>query len=61
MKLPLRLFYHDPVKCLKALFNYSLFYGKLDLVPHHVYQTVQCLVRIYSEWMIGNAAWEIQV
>jgi len=60
-KSPLGLFYHYPVKCLEALFNHPLFHDKLDLIPRHVYQTAQRLVRVYSEWMTGNAAWEMQV
>lgn len=57
----MRLFYRDPVKCLEALFIHPLFHDKLDLVPRRVYRTAERLVRVYSEWMTGNAAWEMQV
>lgn len=49
-----RLFYHDSVECLEALFEHPLFHDKLDLVPHRVYHSAECLVRVYSEWMMGN-------
>ena len=47
-KSPVRLFYRDPVECLEAIFNHPLFHDKLDLVPHCVYQTTECLVHVYS-------------
>ena len=61
MKSPVRLFYRDPVRCLEALFNHPLFHDKLDLVSCHIYRTAERLVCMYSEWMTGNAAWEMQV
>jgi Plavaka transposase len=60
-KSPVRLFYRDPLKCLEALFNHPLFHDKLDLVPRRVYRTAEHLVRVYTEWITGNAAWEMQV
>lgn len=60
-KSPIRLFYRDPVECLEALFNHPLFHDKLTLVPRRVYRTAERLVRVYSDWMSGNAAWEMQV
>ncbi|KIM52513.1 hypothetical protein SCLCIDRAFT_32581 [Scleroderma citrinum Foug A] len=59
-KSPVRLFYHDSVECLESLFQHLLFHDKLNLAPHRVYRTAERLVRVYSEWMTGDVAWEIQ-
>ena len=60
-KSPVRLFYRDSVECLEALFQHPLFHDKLDFVPRRVYRTAERMVRVYSEWMTGNVAWDIQV
>ena len=60
-KSPVRLFYRDSVECLEALFQHPLFHDKLDFVPRCVYRTAERMVRVYSEWMTGNVAWDIQV
>ena len=59
-KSPVRLFYCDTVECLEALFQHPLFHDKLDLVPCRIYRTAKRLVRLYSEWMTSDGAWDIQ-
>ncbi|KAG1879138.1 hypothetical protein F4604DRAFT_1880090 [Suillus subluteus] len=59
-KNPIRLFWRDPVECLEALFSNPLFHDKLDFVPRHVYTAAARLTRVYSEWLIGDSAWEFQ-
>ncbi|KAG1905438.1 uncharacterized protein F5891DRAFT_1183385 [Suillus fuscotomentosus] len=59
-KTPIRLFWRDPVECLEALFSNPLFHDKLDFVPHHMYTTAAQLTRVYSEWLMGDSAWEFQ-
>ena len=56
-----QLFYCNSVKCLEVLFQHPLFHDKLDFVPHRVYRTAERMVCVYSEWMTGNVAWDIQV
>lgn len=60
-KSPVWLYWRDPIELLEALFGNPLFRGKIDLVPRKVYQTAARLVRVYSEWMSGDAAWDMQV
>ncbi|KAG2127501.1 hypothetical protein DEU56DRAFT_872775 [Suillus clintonianus] len=50
----------DPVECLESLFSNPLFHDQLDFVPHCVYTTSARLLRVYSEWLTGDSAWEIQ-
>ncbi|KAG1840330.1 hypothetical protein C8R48DRAFT_679623, partial [Suillus tomentosus] len=59
-KLPIRLFWRDPVECLESLFSNPLFHDKLDFVPRRVYKTAARLLRVYSEWLTGNSAWDMQ-
>jgi hypothetical protein len=37
------------------LFNHLFFANKLDLTPQRIYETAEHLVRVYSEWMTGDA------
>lgn len=60
-KSSVRLFYRDTVECLEALFQHPLFHDKLDFVPRRVYRTAERLVRVYSEWMTSDGAWDMQV
>lgn len=60
-KSPVRLFYRDAVQCLEALFGHPLFHDKMDLTPRRVYRTAERLVRVYTEWMTGDVAWQMQV
>ncbi|KAG2130225.1 hypothetical protein DEU56DRAFT_872344 [Suillus clintonianus] len=59
-KTPIRLFWRDPVECLESLFSNPLFHDQLDFVPRRVYTTSARLLCVYSEWLTGDSAWEIQ-
>ncbi|KAG1765166.1 hypothetical protein EV702DRAFT_981697 [Suillus placidus] len=60
-KQPLHLYWRNPLDCIEALFNHPHFANELDLTPACVYDTVDCTMRKYSEWMNGDAAWSMQV
>lgn len=57
----MKLYYRDPLECLEFLFRNPLFADHIDFCPRRVYRTAERLVRIYSEWMTGDSAWEMQV
>ncbi|KAG2138549.1 hypothetical protein DEU56DRAFT_945088 [Suillus clintonianus] len=38
-----------------------MFHKELDFTPCRVYTTAQQLYHVYSEWMTGNDAWEMQL
>ncbi|KAG2137000.1 hypothetical protein DEU56DRAFT_912773 [Suillus clintonianus] len=59
-KSPIRLFWRDPVECLESLFSNPLFHDQLDFIPRRVYKTAAQLLRVYSEWLMGDTAWSIQ-
>lgn len=55
------LYYRDALDCLEFLFSNPLFAGHIDFCPRRVYTTAEKLVRVYSEWMTADSAWEMQV
>lgn len=57
----MRLFYRDTVECLQTLLSNPLFTNAIDFTPYRVFTTAQRLVRIYTEWMSCDIAWEMQV
>lgn len=59
-KSPIRLFYRDPLECLESIFGHPHFAKHIDYTPRRVYKTAEKVVRVYSEWMTGSVAWEMQ-
>ncbi|KAG0702891.1 hypothetical protein DFH29DRAFT_804305 [Suillus ampliporus] len=59
-KHPIQLFWRDPIECLESLFSNPLFHDKLDFIPRRMYKTAAHLLWVYSEWLTGDAAWEMQ-
>jgi hypothetical protein len=55
------LYWRDPLDCIELLFNNPRFAKDIDLVPECIYTTAERTVRIYGEWMTGEAAWKMQV
>ena len=58
---PMFLFYRDTLDCVEYLFGNPLFVGSMDLSPVRFYQDAEHTIRVYTEWLTGNAAWEMQV
>ncbi|KAF9218670.1 hypothetical protein BS17DRAFT_719950, partial [Gyrodon lividus] len=61
MKSAVRLYFHDTLDCIESLFNHPYFIDKLHLTPHWIFETAEHLVHMYSEWMTGDVAWNMQV
>ncbi|KAG2144334.1 hypothetical protein DEU56DRAFT_910688 [Suillus clintonianus] len=49
----------DPLNTVLTL-NHPAFHDQLDFTPHRVYTTAQRLCHVYSEWMTGDDAWNMQ-
>jgi hypothetical protein len=60
-KMPMMLYYRDSLECVEHLFANPLFSGRIDFQPRKVYKNAEKLVRVYSEWMTSDGAWEMQV
>jgi Plavaka transposase len=55
------LYYRDPVECLKSLLRSPLLKDHLDFTPRRLFENAEKLVRVYTEWLSGDAAWSMQV
>jgi hypothetical protein len=60
-KEPMLLFYRDTLDCVEYLFGNPKFANQMDFCPVRLYRDVERTIRVYTEWMTGNAAWEMQV
>lgn len=61
MKSPIILYWRDPLECISAILNHPFFHDQLDFTPRKVYSTVQKLCRVYTKWITGDDAWNMQV
>lgn len=55
------LYYRDPVECLRSLLQSPLLKDYLDFTPRRLFENAEKLVRVYTEWLSGDAAWSMQV
>lgn len=58
---PMYLFYRDALECVEYVFGNPLFANHMDFSPVRLYQDAEHTIRVYSEWMTGDAAWDMQV
>ena len=58
---PMCLFFRDALDCVEYLFGNPLFAGHMDFSPTRLYRDAEQTIRIYSEWMTGDIAWNMQV
>lgn len=58
---PMYLFFRDALDCVEYLFGNPLFAGHMDFSPTRLYRDAEQTIRIYSEWMTGDTAWNMQV
>ncbi|KAG1814026.1 uncharacterized protein BJ212DRAFT_1206561, partial [Suillus subaureus] len=59
-KQPLYFYWHDPLDCIKSFFSHPFFAKEIDVMPQHVYHTVECTSQIYNEWLMGDTVWSMQ-
>jgi hypothetical protein len=59
-KTAVQLFYRDAVECIQALLHNPLVQDYLHFTPLRVFKTAEKLMRVYSEWRTGDAAWNMQ-
>jgi len=55
------LYYRDPLECLQGLMRSPLLKDHIALSPFHLYESAAKVMRIYTEWLSGDAAWHMQV
>ncbi|KAF8178181.1 hypothetical protein K438DRAFT_1485170, partial [Mycena galopus ATCC 62051] len=57
---PLTLFYRNPLECLQSLLENPLVQDYIHFSPFRLWREAGKLMRVYTEWLSGDAAWEIQ-
>jgi Plavaka transposase len=60
-KVPMSLYYQDALECVEYMFGQPSFAGHIDYCPRRLWKSAERLERIYTEWMTGDSAWEMQV
>ncbi|KAL4062049.1 hypothetical protein V8B97DRAFT_2026969 [Scleroderma yunnanense] len=59
--LPLvHLYFHDALNCMELLFNHPFFARKMDYMPFHLFTMAEHVVRVFTEWMSSDGAWDKQ-
>ena len=56
-----QLFYRDAIECLQHLIHSPSIKGQIEFVPKKIYSAADRMERVYTEWLTGNRAWELQV
>ncbi|KAL4077787.1 hypothetical protein J3A83DRAFT_4061254, partial [Scleroderma citrinum] len=59
-KQPVHLYFCDALDCMELLFNHSFFAGKMNYMPFHLFTIAEHVVRVFTEWMSSNGAWDKQ-
>lgn len=60
-KNPLTLYYRDPLECLQYLLSNPLIQDHVQFTPFRLWANSDKLMRIYTEWLSGDVAWNMQV
>ncbi|KAF8336052.1 hypothetical protein F5887DRAFT_1063304 [Amanita rubescens] len=59
-KKPLMLFFRNPIECLQSLLRAPTLEGRIHYKPLQVFDNARGLMRVFTEWRTGDAAWDIQ-
>ena len=60
-KRPLTLFYRDPLDVLQSILHNPAVAGHIGFTPVQIFPTGEKLYRLYSSWLSGTQAWDMQV
>lgn len=60
-KNDLVLYYRDPLLCLQYLMHNPLVQVHISFTPFKLYESAAKSMRIYTEWLSSEQAWNIQV
>lgn len=60
-KKKLTLFYRDPLECIQSILHSPLMKDHIKFKPLRIFESASRAMRIYTEWLSGNAAWSMQV
>jgi len=55
------LYHRDPLLCLQNLMQSPLVQDHISFSPFRLYESAPKMMRIYTEWLSGDQAWDLQV
>ncbi|KAJ7813399.1 hypothetical protein B0H14DRAFT_3090354 [Mycena olivaceomarginata] len=59
-KKPLTLYYRDPLECLQSLLANPLIQDYIEYTPFRLWSEAGRLFRVYTDWLSGDHAWDLQ-
>ncbi|RDB15504.1 hypothetical protein Hypma_004161 [Hypsizygus marmoreus] len=59
-KSKIHLFYRNPLECIQSLLHHPLMKDHIKYTPFRLFKTAEKAMRIYTEWLSGDVAWEMQ-
>ncbi|KAI6004631.1 hypothetical protein EDD15DRAFT_2155283 [Pisolithus albus] len=59
-KRGLQVFYRDAIECPQHLVHSPSNNGQIEFVPKKIYSAADRMQRVYTEWLTGDRAWELQ-
>ncbi|KAI6117937.1 hypothetical protein F5141DRAFT_1000268, partial [Pisolithus sp. B1] len=54
------MFYWDAIKCLQHLVHLLSNNGQIEFMPKRIYSAADCMQHVYTEWLMGDRARELQ-
>ena len=60
-KIPVTLYYCDPIECLQSLLYSPLLRDDIKYAPYQLFKTAEELTHVHTEWLSSDDAWEMQV
>ncbi|KJA12854.1 hypothetical protein HYPSUDRAFT_152210 [Hypholoma sublateritium FD-334 SS-4] len=54
------LYYRDPLQCIQSLMHSPLVKDSIAFKPLQIFRTAEKVMRVYTEWLSGEAAWNMQ-
>jgi hypothetical protein len=55
------LYHRDPLLCLQHLMQNPLVQDQISFSPFKLYESAAKVMRVYTEWLSGDRAWDMQV
>ena len=60
-KQKLFLYYRDAIDCLQSIIHNPLVQDYIQFHLFQLFQSAEGAMRVYTEWLSGDTAWELQV
>ncbi|KAF9528315.1 hypothetical protein CPB83DRAFT_767151 [Crepidotus variabilis] len=59
-KKPVALYHRNALECLESLLRSPLLGNNVSFSPHQLFKGAIQLMRVYTEWLSGDASWHMQ-